>query len=678
MAGRPLLVVRQSCLPEGPVLGIGRSAAHLLRAQARSRVVLKVDEIASCGLALVALLWRAGRCNRSGPTLIGVEIDPRVPVHRAVLASLLVLTDVVPGSRAAVQAASRGAADGPKAWPLRWAGSLWLAGLYETALLRMVSLLKRRPTRRILALAVLQRLANYWPRTTRESSLMARVARSIAETLSCLPQHLQEVFVAIVRARATAAVPHASIVRASHTAARPSERVVIRALYASCVAQHTTRRAGLSVAHQLRAAELGTSLARRAGLRALERTSNSFSRVCRGGADMYAAGDWRARRNALARNNDGAWVCASTACQAFGLMGSIPFWQVRALVSVYISRPGQGSVRWGYDAAEMRAVFRPHCPPERCMHTGFRGRCENAIANAIENRFIRAPWIGRNWPRRDRAYLQRLSLGLLDSSWGSVPWADSGAGRPGFLAHMYATHQGASPLEVNTLEPAWCREGAVDMACLSVMQGATLREPEERLLKAAARAEVSWSRRLVVCICLAKVRMRVADVVGAARALAQAVEAHRGFVRLQKRQGVAERPALLRDYEDFCARVLAAFEPPVRAGRDPVAAVARLGRLLPAPPRTRPQRAIDALDALVANHARPCQGPCGSRCGAAPPERQAYDSAHNQGKARALRSRPIRRWTGRFGPIVRWARGMPRSTRPHTDGSAPKARWWGG
>ena len=119
------------------------------------------------------------------------------------------------------------------------------------------------------------------------------------------------------------------------------------------------------------------------------------------------------------------------------------------------------------------------------------------------------------------------------------------------------------------------------------------------MLTVGAAEEVPWSRRLIVCMCLAKLRLREGDVQEAARACAQAVEAYRGFKRLQRRVKRKETPQVLLDFEGQCAHVLESFEPPVAKRADPVATLARLVARMPRRKPAKPRRTIDALDAVL-------------------------------------------------------------------------------
>jgi transcriptional regulator of acetoin/glycerol metabolism len=100
-------------------------------------------------------------------------------------------------------------------------------------------------------------------------------------------------------------------------------------------------------------------------------------------------------------------------------------------------------------------------------------------------------------------------------------------------------------------------------------------------------------------MCLAKARLRESDVQGAAQACALAIGAYRGFKRLQKRLRRAETPRMLIDFEEMCAHVLGAFEPPVRVAGGAVRRIARIVARIPTPRAGHPTRAIDALDALL-------------------------------------------------------------------------------
>jgi transcriptional regulator with AAA-type ATPase domain len=119
------------------------------------------------------------------------------------------------------------------------------------------------------------------------------------------------------------------------------------------------------------------------------------------------------------------------------------------------------------------------------------------------------------------------------------------------------------------------------------------------LLSRAAAEESNWSRRLVVCMALARLHLRCGRVGQAARALSLGVVAFRGLARLERQLHAPQRPAAMIDYVALCGHALNAFEPPVAHGTDPVAAIARLGNLLTPIRRAQPERTIAALDALV-------------------------------------------------------------------------------
>jgi transcriptional regulator of acetoin/glycerol metabolism len=189
-------------------------------------------------------------------------------------------------------------------------------------------------------------------------------------------------------------------------------------------------------------------------------------------------------------------------------------------------------------------------------------------------------------------------------------WADTRPGNPGFLNLAWERRSEAAVLELGAMEDeAWLHAAVVDVAAVRVLRGETLRASDRRILAVAAREEVPWSRRLIVCLCLAKLRLRENDVQRAATACSQAVEAYRGFKRLQQRLKRSETPALLVDFENMCAHVLRAFEPPIAGTADPVRALARLVARMPRPRIAHPTRTMDALDALVSAGRSPGETP---------------------------------------------------------------------
>jgi transcriptional regulator with AAA-type ATPase domain len=143
------------------------------------------------------------------------------------------------------------------------------------------------------------------------------------------------------------------------------------------------------------------------------------------------------------------------------------------------------------------------------------------------------------------------------------------------------------------------RDALLAQFCRRVWQGSALSLRERRYLVRASRDHVAWSSVLVLAVTAATATCRAGDVRQGARVCARGGEAYRGFRRLCRQQGVTRQPALLDEYEAMCRRVLAAFEPPIGPGVDPVRTIARVARGLPRGRPTRPGRVIDALDAVI-------------------------------------------------------------------------------
>jgi transcriptional regulator with AAA-type ATPase domain len=123
--------------------------------------------------------------------------------------------------------------------------------------------------------------------------------------------------------------------------------------------------------------------------------------------------------------------------------------------------------------------------------------------------------------------------------------------------------------------------------------------PPIRQLRKLFASEVSWLRRLILAMVLAGAYARQRRTAEAARVLAAANGAYLGYRKWLGSRGRSERPELLRDYEEACARALGAFEPPRVVRGDPVACLVRVARRLRRRRRPRPSRAISALDAVI-------------------------------------------------------------------------------
>ena len=70
-----------------------RRRAEFCPSRLPRRIVLRATEVTDRGLALALALQRAKARKRNTPIVVAVEIDPRIPLHLAVLAHLLIWTD---------------------------------------------------------------------------------------------------------------------------------------------------------------------------------------------------------------------------------------------------------------------------------------------------------------------------------------------------------------------------------------------------------------------------------------------------------------------------------------------------------------------------------------------------------------------------------------------------------
>lgn len=308
------------------------------------------------------------------------------------------------------------------------------------------------------------------------------------------------------------------------------------------------------------------------------------------------------RRHALTSDSLATWKSLYGLFHLLGDSASCPHVLLRAQVQIFRTRAGRTPGGAGFDPHLIRYVFRQHPTPNDCLQRDFRGSWELRLADALVNRFAPARRMPQLPAVRHAAAVHHLSLGLLRFYQAVILHPPRAMGAPGWLPSSFVTHGAVSRGDLRTAERAALpsHAGQVDAACARVWRGESRALGDARLLARAAVEEVSWARKLIVCMCLSKLRMRSADVSGAARALALAVGAYRGLVKLERQVRAKERPLAMRDYEARCEHVLRSFEPPVPPGKDPVATIARLGPRLAPVRQAQPQRTIDALDALVA------------------------------------------------------------------------------
>ncbi len=168
-------------------------------------------------------------------------------------------------------------------------------------------------------------------------------------------------------------------------------------------------------------------------------------------------------------------------------------------------------------------------------------------------------------------------------------------GVAGFLSTAWPSRE----RELRAHRASWNREGAVDVVCVKIMRGEPISRADERLIRSALRAESQWARRLIVGMCACSLYLRKGDPRRATLALARCADGYRGLESLRKRLKVADKPEPITDFEDYCRRTLAAFEPPLAAGPSPVASIIKLASQFPNRQRSRHRETIDALDALI-------------------------------------------------------------------------------
>lgn len=124
-------------------------------------------------------------------------------------------------------------------------------------------------------------------------------------------------------------------------------------------------------------------------------------------------------------------------------------------------------------------------------------------------------------------------------------------------------------------------------------------ETDARYLARVRRSEHSWLRMLVLGIAQARAEFLVADRTRCVRTLAELFPAWRGYRRWLRSIGQPLDPELLRQYERECARALASLDPPRKPGKSAVETLVRVANEFRPYRRTRTDRAIAALDAIV-------------------------------------------------------------------------------
>jgi DNA-binding NtrC family response regulator len=218
----------------------------------------------------------------------------------------------------------------------------------------------------------------------------------------------------------------------------------------------------------------------------------------------------------------------------------------------------------------------------RHAHSLDRNRFSDAVARAgsAEDRLA------------ERVYAATLGIAGVRGAFAH----DHAPGTAAYLALRWSVRDGEQTFV--DAKP-WSRAGTVDLVCADIIQGRAVTYSLERLLWQSLTVEEPWSRRLIVGMCNCSLKLGKGDVRSAAIALATVVDAYYGFERLRKRLSVEKKPSPLLDYEEYCSKVLAAFEPPIPEGTNSVRTLCRVVKQLPRKRRVRPRRTIDALDALI-------------------------------------------------------------------------------
>ncbi|MHC5011774.1 MAG: sigma 54-interacting transcriptional regulator, partial [Planctomycetota bacterium] len=206
-----------------------------------------------------------------------------------------------------------------------------------------------------------------------------------------------------------------------------------------------------------------------------------------------------------------------------------------------------------------------------------------------------------------RQQLHTLSLGICSPPGSAGVDVDAALLGDSWIVAAWVRQRDGRPIPDPRPVRSDCEKAAVTARiCLRVWRGESVTASARRHLVGRARTTVSWAPRLVFAMSASMLYLRENDARRAAMSLAPAADAYRGFRRLCRRNDVTRRPLLLEEYESHCREVLGRFEPPVRPGRDAVTALSRTARTLPRRRHPRPNRVIDALDAVItAGHAGP-------------------------------------------------------------------------
>ncbi len=204
--------------------------------------------------------------------------------------------------------------------------------------------------------------------------------------------------------------------------------------------------------------------------------------------------------------------------------------------------------------------------------------------------------------------LRHLSLGVL---------AEPGARRPTDLFHVLpgsptfrTTLFRTKPTDVPRQEPGTLgsRLDASDSLCARIHSGQPVAPEELRHLLRWCGAEEPWSHTLITAMLLSDAFLARGLVQEAALALEKALDAERGLRRLALRHAPASLPAELAAYRMCCLRVLASFEPPIPATKQPLRTLRAICRAQTERRRPAPRETIDALDAVItAGQSAPAQ-----------------------------------------------------------------------
>jgi DNA-binding NtrC family response regulator len=146
---------------------------------------------------------------------------------------------------------------------------------------------------------------------------------------------------------------------------------------------------------------------------------------------------------------------------------------------------------------------------------------------------------------------------------------------------------------------SWSRAERANAVIAKALLSSALAPEERRTLHEALRVETSWARMMVLGMVNAILGLREGDAARAAKAMARAAEGYRGLKALARKKKVDPQPQMLTDFEEHCAKVLAAFEPPLPAGMDPVRTLTGVARRLRVRRKPRLSRTFNALDAVV-------------------------------------------------------------------------------